>query len=312
MQNNDPNTPAGGGGRPQQPWPGQGAPQGQPPQGRPPQGQPPQPGQPGRPPQQPYGQPPQYAQQPPQQSQQPQQRAWPQESAASTPTTSGQGEQKSSKLAVVATVVAILGALAAIVYGAFAAVMRRGVFADIAEDSSSVSQDDASSSDRLDQYMMYGALALVVIAVLLWLAATVSARRGRSGLGYTGFALVVVGAIGAGVGAYLTTSDDVDTIANGYLAVGAGFVLVGVGLLLGAVALRQADDGADDEPYRYQPAANPYAEQRPNPYAQQPPQQYGQPPQGGQPYGRPPQQGGPPYGQPPQGDQNNPYGGQGR
>ena len=35
MQNNDPNTPAGEGGRPQQPWPGQGVPPGgQPPQGR--------------------------------------------------------------------------------------------------------------------------------------------------------------------------------------------------------------------------------------------------------------------------------------
>ena len=331
MQNNDPNAPAGGGGRPQQQWPNQGAPQqyGQ------------QPGQPQ------YSQP-QYAQQ----------GAW------SPPATDGSdNEDSSSKLGVIATIVALVAALAAIVYGAFAAIMRRDMFAN---DLDSASESELENSDKLDQYMMYGAIALVVIAVLLWLFATASARRGRSGLGFGGLGVLVVGAIAAGVGAYFTTNDDADKIANGYIIIGAGFVLMGVGLLLGAVALRQpgqtpdGDSDGDADAGQYEPTTpltqtpNPYAQQ-PNPYArpqqpgqqpgqqqqpgqygqrpphQQPPQQGGQPPRpqpGGQPPQGPPPQGPPPQGPPPQGrppqgpppqgpppqqggQPGNPYGGQG-
>lgn len=217
MQNNDPNAPAGGGGRPgQQPWPNQGAV-----------------------PQQ-YGQP-QYAQQA-QAQQYAQQGGWPPAS------TQGSGDD-SSKLGIIATIVALVAALAAIVYGAFAAIMRRDMFAN---NLGSSSESELENSDKLDQYMMYGALALVVIAVLLWLFCTASARRGRTGLGYSGFGVLVVGAIGAGVGAYLTTNDDADKIATGYIVVGAGFVLMGVGLLLGAVALRQPGEvpsGGDSGDY---------------------------------------------------------------
>jgi len=249
-------------GRP--PGPPPGYPQGPPPGGYqqgPPQGYPQQPPSPQQGPGQqgPYGQAPQQpTYQPPQH--QPQQ-GWPTgpggqgSGALGRSTTPG-----ASKLPLIATIATLLGAIAALAYGAYAITVRRGVFSDLADDAGSVSADAAASSDSTNTILLIAATVVAVVAVAVWLLAMVSARRGRNPLGYGGIALVVIGVITALAGAVLSAGvdsvDDAGKAATGYVLVGVGFVLIALGLLLGAIALRQGDDaGASPSP---SPGTSPY------------------------------------------------------
>lgn len=206
-----------------------------------------------------------------------------------------------SALATIAMVLALLGALASLGYGIYALIARRGIYADIADDPSSVSKSDADSSDTLNSVLLWVAVVLVVLAVVLWLVAMISARRGRGGLGVTGLALVLVGAAAAVVGAVLLNGVEKGEAADGardYVLVGIGFLVMAIGLLLGAAALRRAPTSsgaaASYPPGSYGGYGDPYAGT---------PTYGGTPPYGGQPgagpYGGQP---GPvPYGPPPPG-----------
>src|SRR5262245_25824676 len=105
-----------------------------------------------------------------------------------------------SGLATAAFVLALLGALAALGYAGFALTLRRGVYADLEDDPSSVTQDDAESSDNINAIGLWAAGLLVGLAFVLLLVAMISARRGRNTLGIGGAVLVVLGAIAAAWG----------------------------------------------------------------------------------------------------------------
>jgi len=197
-------------------------------------------------------------------------------------------------------VLAVLGALAGLTYGIYALIARRGIYSDIADDPSSVLADDAESSDTLNAVLLWVAVALIVLALLLWLAAIVSARRGRGGLGWTGLVLVLAGGAAAIVGAVLVggvgSASEAGDGATGYVVVGVGFLLMSLGLLLGAAALRReaspAGTGSQPGPYGGGAYPDPYAGA--SPYGGPPP--YAGPPPPGQQGG----QGGPgPYAPPP-------------
>ncbi|MDO9379888.1 MAG: hypothetical protein Q7T56_13660 [Nocardioidaceae bacterium] len=301
----------------QQSGPPQGGGWQQPGQGRP--------GAPGPGQQQPqgWGQPAGWGQQPPSP------QGW---STPSTPPgrrSSGRG----GALPTVAVVATLVSALVALVYGGYAIIARRGIFADLA-DNASVSVDDASRSDTVNGLLLAITLVVVLATIAVWVATLVVARRGRNALGLGGLGLVGVGAIAALVGGFLSSGvenvDDAGTAATGYVLVGVGFVLVALGNLVGAAGLRQgapapsAGPGGDDrlggsgfgdgrpqQPQGYQPGqASGWSQQPPQPQqppgpAQDPGRSWGQQPPGPG-AGRPPQQGG--WGQPPGGQQGGPGG----
>ncbi|WP_262851447.1 hypothetical protein [Mumia quercus] len=245
-------------------------------------------------PQDPYGRP--YTQQQPHWS-----------TPHAPPTSSGRDVEQPSPWGKVAVVGLVLGALAALGYGVYALTSRRGIFADLADDPSLVSRSAAENSDSLNTILAGVAVAVLVVAFVLWILA-IAQGRGRTGLGWAGLGLAVLGAVAAGVGAFLTVGvedvDDVDTAVLGYLVVGIGMVVVALGFVLGVLALLATRDSGPSAQRRPEP--NPAYGQPPQQPQQQPrPQQYGQPeptqqfprPQYGQP-GQQPQQ--PPYGHPQQ------------
>lgn len=278
--------------------PGQPPGGGQPPQG-PPGSQGPPPGYQGPPPGY-QGPPPGYQQGPPpgyQQGGQPPGQPWTSYAPPPKP-------NRAPVLPTTAIVFALIGALAALVYGGYAIIVRRGVFADLADDASSVSADAASSSDTLNGVLLLVAVVLVLIAVALWVAALLTAKRGRNTMGYAAFGAVGVGIVAAVVGGVLSSGvDDVaeaGTAATAYIVVGAGFVLIALGLLLAAVAIRSARSPGggpvsgtpgDSGQYGGQPGAPPYG--RPQPGEPQP---GGQQPSPADPFGDRP--GGGQYGPP--------------
>src|SRR5699024_4337346 len=89
-----------------------------------------------------YGQPgppPGYGQQP---GPSPGYGQWPSDPGQQWPQPRPRSSQR-SVLAMVGVALALLAALAAVIYGGYAAVLRRGVFADLADDAGSVSADTA-------------------------------------------------------------------------------------------------------------------------------------------------------------------------
>lgn len=252
-------------------------------------------------PRDPYAAPPQhtYAPQPPDPYAGQTQRPIPPPPSGAQGSASAPGR---SVLATVAAVVTVLAALASLGYGIFALTARRGVYADIAESASSVSFSDAEGNDRLNSVLLWVAVVLVLLAVVLWLVASITARRGADGLGLTGLALVVLGAAPAVVGAVLVngvgTATEAESGAAGYILVGVGFLVAALGLMLGTAALRQAGsrppasgsasfpDGQDPYGNRYPPYGSPYG-------GQPLPGPYGGSPDPGPPYDHPSGQRGP-------------------
>lgn len=218
-----------------------------------------------------------------------------QQPAAAPPSGASTAASRSA-LATIATVLAVLGALVALGYGIYALTARRGIYRDISDDPASVSSDDASNSDTLNSVLLWVAVVLIVLAVVLWLVALISARRGPGGLGVTGLALVLAGAAAAVLGAVLLnrvdSASEADDGAGAYILVGVGFVVAAVGLLLGAAALRRAGPSSNGaSPYPPGSYSGPYPGPGyggPPPYGTQPgPDPYGAQPRPG-PYGPPP------------------------
>lgn len=220
------------------------------------------------------------------------------------PTARGRDVEKSSPWGMVAVVALGLGTLVALGYAAFALTARRGIFADLSDDPSSVSRSVAEDSDSLNALLVSATVLVVVLAVLLWIVA-LAAGRGRTLLGWIGLGVAAIGGLVAAGGGAMTSgvesASEVDDAVTGYLLVGAGMAVLAIGLALGILALlssRDAStgDGSSGSPYAAPQQQSPYGQPAEQP--QRPP--YGQP--GGQPGGGQPQQA--PYGQP----QRPPYG----
>lgn len=220
----------------------------------------------------PYQQPQQPYQQPQSPYQPPQQRPSQAEPTQQIPTgryaetqqlgtvTGHSRSAEGSSLVSAAIGLAVVAALAALGYAGFALTLRRGIYADLDSDPTSVSKSDAENSDNVNAVGLWVAGLLVAIAFVLLIASMVSARRGRNGLGYFGAVLVVLGALAATWGCLKVSG--VDDVANagdavtGYLIAGPGFVLMAIGLVLGALGLRQPA----------QPAPTPQAQFPQSPY----------------------------------------------
>jgi hypothetical protein len=205
-----------------------------------------------------------------------------------------ESEQRQSGMLAAAMIAALVGALAALGYAGFALTLRRGIYADLDDDPTSVSKDDAESSDNLNAIGLWVAGVLIGIAFVLLIASMVSARRGRNGLGIVAIVLVVVGGAAAAWGCLLVNGVDDITEAGdavtGYLVAGPAFAVMGIGLILGLLGLRKpakpSTTPAAQAPFPQGPYGGqqgPYGQQQPpSPYAGGP--QYGG--QGSNPYGR--------------------------
>jgi hypothetical protein len=206
-----------------------------------------------------------------------------------------ESEQRQSGMLAAAMVAALVGAVAALGYAGFALTLRRGVYADLDDDPTSVSKDDAESSDNLNAIGLWVAGVLIGIAFVLLIVSMISARRARNGLGITAVVLVVVGAAAATWGCLLVNGVDDITEAGdavtGYLVAGPAFAVMGVGLVLGLLGLRKPAAPSSSEPVARAPfPQDPFGGQ-PGPYGQQPP--YGRQPPPSPYAGGPPQYGSP-------------------
>jgi len=187
----------------------------------------------------------------------------------------GRSPRAGSTVAALAAVMSAVAALASLGYGVFAVAARRGLYADIAADAASVSSSDAQSSDTLNAVLGWLAIALVTLAVALWVVSMVSARRGAGGLGATGLGSVLIGAALAVSGAVgvsgVGLASEADAGASGYVLVGSGFLVMAVGLLVGMAALRRPAVGTRAiSPYAQGPYGNQYAPYSTPPGASQP------------------------------------------
>jgi hypothetical protein len=190
----------------------------------------------------------------------------------------------------VTVIVALIAALVGLGYAGFVLTLRRGIYADIDDDPSSVSKDDAESSDNINAVGLWAAGLLIGIAFVLLVMSIISARRGRNALGIAGLVLVVLGAAAATWGSLLVNGVDEATEAGdavtGYLVVGPAFAAMALGLILGLLGVRRpaapsaarapfpsAPYGGQQTPYGQQPTGpyagrgQPYGDQGNNPYA---------------------------------------------
>ena len=127
-----------------------------------------------------------------------------------------------------------LGALAALGYAAWALTARRGIFAEISADPTSVTSVDATGSDRLDIVLLIGCSVLAAAALVGWLVVRLR-QRSTGPLDLIGFLLAGLGVVAVAVGCLLFAGPggDPDRAVAGYWALGGGFGLVGLGLLCG-------------------------------------------------------------------------------
>ncbi len=137
-----------------------------------------------------------------------------------------------------------VGALLSLVYAVWAFTARRGIFADFS-DGITVTNDHATSSDRIDTALLVAASLVVVGAIALWVARAVNTGSVAGGLELGGFATTGAGVVLVLVGLYVSSTiiDAGDQMAQGDRGMlasgvtGAGFLVVAVGLALGALAV---------------------------------------------------------------------------
>ncbi len=138
-----------------------------------------------------------------------------------------------------------LAALFSLVYAVWAFTARRGVFADFSN-GVTVTDAQATSSDRVDTALLLLASLLVVVAIALWVTRTVNAGKVEAGLELGGLALTGLGVVVVLVGLYVSSTivgagDSVSQGDRGVTAAvvtGAGFLVIAIGLALGGQAIR--------------------------------------------------------------------------
>jgi hypothetical protein len=146
------------------------------------------------------------------------------------------------------TVALVVAAVAGFGYASWALFHRHGIFKDFANGTSSLTVDDAKSSDNIDSVLLVVAFLIIAAAVSWWILLRVGGRTSGGGLELGGFAavalgliLVVIGLImSAGVSTDGTQRDEGNKAASAAILYGLGFAVLAVGLVIGAVSLRRA------------------------------------------------------------------------
>lgn len=177
-------------------------------------------------------------------------------SAAWPMTTPGSKVSSGSDRGALAAVIALaLGGVLALAYAIWAFTARRGIFSDFAG-GTTVSTDDAKSSDTIDTIFLLvaGLVALVVLG--LWIARLVGRKSKGDGLDLAGVVVAGIGVVVVLVGLFLASgiADPDGQTAQGdkgvtaTLITGGGFVLLAVGLLMGMLTVRGPRKGAASSP----------------------------------------------------------------
>jgi hypothetical protein len=169
--------------------------------------------------------------------------------ASSVWTTSDTRSVRPSVGPIVALVVA---AAAGFGYAGWALFHRHGIFKAFANGTSSLTVDDAKSSDNIDSVLLIVAFLIIATAVSWWILLRVGGRTSGSGLELGGFAAVTLGLIlaviglimSAGVSTDGTQRDEGNKAASAAILYGLGFAVIAIGLGIGAVSLRRATSAA--------------------------------------------------------------------
>lgn len=172
-------------------------------------------------------------------------------SAAWPMTTPGSKVSSGSDRGAMAALSALaLGGVLALAYAIWAFTARRGVFADFS-DGTTVSTDDAKSSDTIDTIFLLVAGLVALIALGLWIARLVGRKSKGDGLDLAGIAVAGIGVVVVLVGLFLASgiADADGQAAQGdkgvtaTLITGGGFLVLAVGLLMGLLTVRGPHKG---------------------------------------------------------------------
>ncbi len=136
----------------------------------------------------------------------------------------------------------VLAGLACAGYTAWIFTARRRIFADLATDPGSVSVAAAQRSDQTDTQLLWTAIGLLIAAVVVWVVARFRTHRPFGTVGFTAFALMVVGGLLVAGGAYVTSRvggqvANAGDAATGVMVIGGGFGLAAAGALVGVLAV---------------------------------------------------------------------------
>lgn len=182
------------------------------------------------------------------------------------PMTTPDSKVSSSSGGATALIALATAVLAAAVYAGWAFTARRGIFADFA-DGSSVSTDDAKSSDTVDMILLIVAGVIVLVALGLWITRLVADKTKGGGLDIGGLVVAVLGVVTVLVGLFLASgiADADGQTAQGdkgvtaTLVVGGGFVLIAIGSMIGMSTVRGPSSSSRDSSHgSYQPGGPGY------------------------------------------------------
>jgi hypothetical protein len=145
-----------------------------------------------------------------------------------------------------ALAVLVLAVVAGFGYAAWALFDRRGIFEDFADGTSTMTLDEARSSDRWDTILLVVAIVLVSVAVLWWLVLRINAGTAGGSLEIGGLAIVGLGIVVTAIGLVMsadvsssgTRQDEGDKAASAALVYGLGFTVIALGLIIGIAAVR--------------------------------------------------------------------------
>jgi hypothetical protein len=145
-----------------------------------------------------------------------------------------------------ALTVLVLAVLAGLGYAAWALFDRRGIFEDFANGTSTMTLDEARSSDRWDTVLLVVAIVLVSAAVLWWLVLRINAATAGGSLETGGFAIVALGIVMTAIGLVMsadvsssgTRHDEGEKAASAALVYGLGFTVIALGLIIGVAAVQ--------------------------------------------------------------------------
>jgi hypothetical protein len=145
-----------------------------------------------------------------------------------------------------ALTVLALAVVAGFGYAAWALFDRRGIFEAFADGTSTMTLEEARSSDRWDTILLVVAIVLVSAALLWWLVLRINAGTAGGSLETGGFAIVGLGIVLTAIGLVMsadvsssgTRQDEGDKAASAALVYGLGFTVIALGLIIGIAAVR--------------------------------------------------------------------------
>jgi hypothetical protein len=150
----------------------------------------------------------------------------------------------------------VVAAVAGFGYAGWALFHRHGIFKDFANGTSTLTVDDAKSSDNIDSVLLLITFVIIAAAVSWWILLRVGGRTSGGGLELGGFAAVALGIIlaviglivSAGVSTDGTQRDEGNKAASAAILYGIGFAVIAIGLLVGAASMRRTTAAAAAPP----------------------------------------------------------------